>query len=202
MRTPIAVAILVAAAACDSPPATQPEDFDTVNATLTDQAAAPGALGNESVNYGEGSITPGERNAGNQGDGQAQSPEQVVGRYANLLVRRQFEEAHGMWDPEAADFTPDQLAEKFEAFRTIQAAIGAASPPEGAAGSIYDDVQLTLSGTRNDGSNYTLTGPVTVRRVNDVPGSTAEQRQWRIVKMVLTGNPRTADALVEPQGGQ
>lgn len=63
MRFPILSAILLAGiAACDSPPATQPEDFNTVNATVVDPGVAPGALGNESVNYGEGSITPAEQN--------------------------------------------------------------------------------------------------------------------------------------------
>jgi hypothetical protein len=62
LRTIVAVALAFTAAACDSPPATQPEDFDTVNATLNDPAVAPGALDNESVNYGEGNITPAEQN--------------------------------------------------------------------------------------------------------------------------------------------
>ncbi|MBA3576528.1 MAG: hypothetical protein H0W39_02770 [Sphingomonas sp.] len=68
MRIAIAaMIILTATAACgQSPPATQPEDFDTVNATQTDPGVAPGALGDESVNYGEGSITPAEQN--NMGD--------------------------------------------------------------------------------------------------------------------------------------
>ena len=60
---PIIIAILATAAvACDSPPATQPEDFETVNAVQNDPAVAPGALGDESVNYGEGNLTPAERN--------------------------------------------------------------------------------------------------------------------------------------------
>ena len=63
MRILIAGAIALTAAACgESPPATQPEEFNVVNATRLDPGVAPGALGNESVNYGEGSITPAERN--------------------------------------------------------------------------------------------------------------------------------------------
>lgn len=201
MRTFIATAILVTAGACTDPsPQPQPNEMEVVNATQTDPGAAPGALGNESVNYQEGSITPAER--GSIYEVEDQSPERIAAQFANLIVRRQFEEAHSLWDPNAADFTVEQLAEKFEPYKTIQAEIGRAGPPEGAAGSIYDEVQLTLSGTTTDGENYTVTGPITLRRVNDVPGSTAEQRRWRIVKMVLTGNPRTADALVEPQGGR
>lgn len=201
MRTPIAIAIIVAAGACTDPsPQPQPNEVDVVNATRVDPGAAPGALGNESVNYSEGSITPAERGSIYEvGD---QPPEMVAGQFANLIVRRQFEDAHRMWDPNAADFTPEQLAQEFENYKTIQAEIGRTGPPEGAAGSIYSQVQLTLSGTTTDGENYTVTGPITLRRVNDVPGSTAEQRRWRVVKIVLTGNPRAADALVEPQGGR
>lgn len=197
MRIIFAAATFLAATACGTEPAPQPQpdEMDVVNATRVDPGVAPGALGNESVNYAEGPVTPAER--GSIYEVEAQSPAQVVARYANLIVRRQFEEAYRMWDPQAADFTPDQFAQRFQRFRTIQAEVGEASPPEGAAGSLYDKVQLTLSGTTTDGENYTVTGPVTVRRVNDVPGSTEEQRRWRIVKMVLTANPRAAEALVE-----
>lgn len=60
---PILIAIpATAAAGCDSPPATQPEDFETVNAVQNDPAVTPGALGDESVNYDEGNITPAEQN--------------------------------------------------------------------------------------------------------------------------------------------
>ena len=62
MRLLIITAATMLAAACDSPPATQPEDFNTVEGTVSDSAAPPGALDNESVNYGEGSITPAEQN--------------------------------------------------------------------------------------------------------------------------------------------
>lgn len=64
MRIPVAGLIVLTAVACgESPPATQPEDFDNVvNATNVDPGVAPGALGNESVNYGEGSNTPAEQN--------------------------------------------------------------------------------------------------------------------------------------------
>jgi hypothetical protein len=196
MRIPIAVAILLAAAACDSPPATQPEDFDTVNATLTDQAAPPGALDNESVNYGEGSITPAERDSIHETE--QQSPSTIVGQFANHIVRRQFEEARSLWDPKAADFTVEQLAEKFERYRTIQAEIGRTATAAGGGGAI-EQVQLTLSGTTTDGSNYVLTGPVTLSRGN---GSSVDQGNWRIAKVVLTGNPQAADALIEPQGGR
>ena len=42
MRILFASAIALAAIACDSPPATQPQDFETVNATANTQPVAPG----------------------------------------------------------------------------------------------------------------------------------------------------------------
>lgn len=197
MRTPIAIATILAAGACTNPsPQPQPNEMDIVNATRVDPGVAPGALGNESVNYPEGSITPAERGSIYEVEGQ--SPERVAAQFANFIVRRQFEDAHQMWDPNAADFSVEHLAQKFEGFRTIQAEIGRTATDPGTGGSV-EQVQLTLSGTTTGGSNYVLTGPVTLSQGN---GPNAEQGRWRIVKLVLTGNPRAADALVEPQGGQ
>jgi hypothetical protein len=158
MRTPIAIAIIATVGACTDPsPQPQPNEIEVVNATRID----PGPLGNESVNYAEGSITPAERGSIYEVEGQ--SPERVTAQFANHIVRRRFEDAHRMWDPNAADFTPEQLAQRFEDFRTIQAAIGRIATV-GAAGSIYEQVQLTLSGTTTGGENYVLTGPVTLQR--------------------------------------
>jgi len=60
MRIFISAALLFAAAACNSPPATQPNEMENVvDATESD----PGLLTrNEGMNYGEGSVTPAERN--------------------------------------------------------------------------------------------------------------------------------------------
>lgn len=197
MRTPVTIAMTVAAAACTDPaPQPLPNEMDVVNATRQDPGVAPGALGNESVNYPEGNITPAERGSIYEVEGQ--SPERVAAHFANLIVRRRFEDAHQMWDPNAADFTVEQLAQSFEGFRTIQAEIGRTATAAAGGGSV-EQVQLTLSGTTTDGSNYVLTGPVTLSQGN---GSTGDQGRWRIVKLVLTANPRAADALIEAPGGQ
>jgi hypothetical protein len=47
-----------------------------------------------------------------------------------------------------------------------------------------------------------MTGPVTLRRVNDVPGSTEDERRWRIVKMELAANPKAAESLLKNQSGR
>jgi hypothetical protein len=60
--------------------------------------------------------------------------------------------------------------------------VGRAGGQEGAAGSIYVSVPLTVSGTA-DGKRVTRSADVVVRRVNDVPGSTEAQRRWHIERM-------------------
>ena len=201
MRFTFACALAAAAAACSPPsPQPQPDEMNVVDGTYVDQAAPDGALGNESVNYGEGAITPAERNQNEQSSDSADSAEQVVGRYANLIVQRRFDEARQMWAPQAASFTAEQFEQHFGQFETIQAAIGQTANATGSGGSI-EQVQLTLSGTRTDGSRYVITGPVTVQRAAESSGSGSGQGQWQVVKTVLVGNAQAADALVEPQGG-
>lgn len=188
MRFYLIAGMSLTAVACAPPsPQPQPNEMEqVVDATRTDSAAPPGALGNESVNYGEGNITPAERNS--PGEAANQSPAQVIASYANLLVQRRFDEAYAMWDPDAAGFTQAELERKFDRFETIQAALGDLAAPQG--GSTYE-AQLTLTGQTEDGENYSLTGPVIAARTG------GEQGGWQIVKMVLTSDPQAADALVD-----
>jgi len=119
------------------------------------------------------------------------SPAGFVARYASLLQAHKFDEAYSYLDP-SMNLTKAQFENRLSGYKTIHAALGKIGPIEGAAGSLYSTVQLTLTGEKLDGSPYTVTGPVTLRRVNDVPGSTAEQRQWHIYKMDLSSKPKTS----------
>jgi hypothetical protein len=67
-------------------------------------------------------------------------------------------------------------------YREIHANIGGPGQAEGAAGSVYVDVPVQLYGRLRDGKEFNARGTMTLRRVNDVPGSTAEQRKWHIYK--------------------
>jgi len=50
-------------------------------------------------------------------------------------------------------------------------------------------VPFRLYGKLKNGAPFNLVGPVTLRRVNDVPGSTEEQRRWHIAKSELAARP-------------
>ena len=108
-----------------------------------------------------------------------QAAKQLVETYADLLVKGRFDAAHDYW---AGDSLSDaQFADKWRAYGRFKgAAVDDPGLPEGAAGSIYVDVPLQLFGTTRSGHDFSLSGKLTLRRVNDVPGSTEEQRRWHI----------------------
>lgn len=193
MRFAFACALVAVTAACSPPsPQPQPNEMETVNATRVDEAAPAGALGNESGNYAEGNVTPAEREQIRQPE--SAQPEQVVAQYANLIVQRRFEEAYQMWAPQAASFTAEQMEQEFSPFETMQAAIGQMQDSPAGGEAAQQSIQLTLSGTRQDGSRYVITGPVTVQRMNAASGS--GEGQWQVVKTVLVGDPQLIDALI------
>lgn len=184
-----AIAAMGVLAGCNSPTVTQPHNEDTVNATLEVQAV------NQAANFGQGPVTPGEQ--GNISSTEQMKPEQVLAAFVALLHDRKFADAFSLVDGQAMNLDEKGFEARFDSYRTIYAAVGRINPTEGAAGSLYSQIQLTLSGNRDSGAPYVVTGPVTLRRVNDVPGSTAKQRRWRIVKMQLAADPKAVETLVK-----
>jgi hypothetical protein len=156
----------------------------------------------------EGAVTPGERgsiyNAADNPDAAvadgttaptgAQAAVGVVRRFGELLERRQFAEARRMYaeDGAASGLTDEQFAARFEDFETIDTAVEHPARIEGAAGSLYAQVQLTLTGELQSGEPYSRTGLVTLRRANEVPGASEEQLQWRILNVRLGVAPESA----------
>ena len=56
---------------------------------------------------------------------------------------------------------------------------------EGAAGSSYYRVPVTVTGARADGGTKSYEGEIVLRRVNDIPGATPEQLTWHIERVEL-----------------
>jgi hypothetical protein len=75
----------------------------------------------------------------------------------------------------------------FTRFSDLEVTQGRAGSQEGAAGSIYLSVPLTVSGTA-EGKHVERSANAVVRRVNDVPGSTESQRRWHIERIDWTGD--------------
>jgi hypothetical protein len=111
----------------------------------------------------------------------AQAAADVVHRYYSAIDAGDYSTAWTQWGP---DGRPGQ---SFAAFRhgfdhtaSTRVTIGALPPVEGAAGSSYLTVPVTVEAMLDDGKRQRFVGNYVVRRVNDVDGATAEQRRWHL----------------------
>jgi len=111
----------------------------------------------------------------------------VLERYAALLGESRFAEARRLWsdDGRASGMDDQAFASAFGRYAAFRAEIGPPGRMEGAAGSSYVEIPLRLAAVRDDGTSISTAGTATLRRVNDVPGSSREQRQWRIYRLDL-----------------
>ena len=137
------------------------------------EPGTPGGLPVDPEPIVEGSITPDS----------AQGAAQVVQGYYGLLEEKRFVDAQDLWDQGGAIGSQDDahFAARFRGFSEIHANIGAPSEPEGAAGSIYVTVPVQVYGRiAANGKPWHVLRQVQLRRVDDIEGSTAEQRRWHI----------------------
>jgi hypothetical protein len=86
------------------------------------------------------------------------------------------------------------FAASFGRYAEYHAEVGAPGPIEGAAGSLYVETPVRVHGRLKSGGDFAMEGPVTLRRVNDVPGSTADQRRWHIASSGVRPRPAQAAA--------
>ena len=112
----------------------------------------------------------------------AQGAANVVQTYYALIEAGRYADAHKLWGS-ASDLADATFAEQFSRFREYHAEVLAPGDIEGAAGSLYVDVPVRTYGVTAKGEKFEEPAVVTLRRVNDVPGSTAEQRRWHIMKI-------------------
>jgi hypothetical protein len=112
----------------------------------------------------------------------AQGAADVVQTYYALLEEGRYAEARRLWSGagQASGMSEAAFAASFERYAGYHAQIGAPGAIEGAAGSLYVEVPIVLSGQSTDGAPFNRQAKVTLRRINDVPGSSAGERRWHI----------------------
>lgn len=150
---------------------------EQANAGQAIEPGRPGGLPDDRNVVSEGPIDPKS----------AQGAGQVLQSYVALLEQRRFAEAQRLWSDggRSSDLSEAGFAEAYGKYAELHAEIGAPGPMEGAAGSAYVDIPLRFYGRLRDGRPFNSVGTATLRRVNDVPGSTEEQRQWRIYRVEM-----------------
>jgi hypothetical protein len=108
----------------------------------------------------------------------AQGAADVVQTYYALLEAGRDAEAGRLWSGGRA--RAPAPAVRSADYSEYRAQVGAPGAIEGAAGSLYVEVPVAIYGRRKDGGAFNRKAVVTLRRVNDVPGSSAEDRKWHI----------------------
>lgn len=177
MKRIIVPAIFLAACSQQAPKndvvANAPEaNLPEANAVVPEEAplnppapGEPGGLPDDRTPVSEGPIDPKS----------AQGAGQVLQSYFALAEQGKFAEANKLWSDGAGRLDLTQ-------YKEVHANVGGPGDMEGAAGSSYVDYPVQLYGRLKDGKEFNSRGTMTLRRVNDVPGSTAEQRKWHITK--------------------
>ena len=157
-----------------TPPAPPAETPPPVPATPPPSAAAP------NVNAPAQDRTPLEEPNGPIDPKSTEAAGQIVQSYGALIEQKRWSEANALWGDKAgaARFQSD-LAR----FAEVHLEIGNLGQPEGAAGSIYVTMPVIFYGDAKDGHPFRRSAEVILRRVNDVPGSTAAQRRWHIERI-------------------
>jgi hypothetical protein len=179
IRPSVLCIILATCAACTS---NEPEPMNEV-VSSNEAVVEPGNQTAETIQPGEPGGLPDDTNLVEEGQidpKSAQGAGQVLQSYAALLEQRRFGEAGRLWSDSGS---AAQMAKAYDKYSEIHAEIGAPGAMEGAAGSSYVDIPVRLYGKLKSGASFSSIGTATLRRVNDVPGSTAEQRQWRIYRL-------------------
>ena len=187
MKT-ITLALALAVTACSQQPAkdvgnavpAQPQAPQAPPASEPASPPAPGQPGG----------LPDDRTPVSEGDIDLKGPQgaaQVVQSYYALIEAKQYAEAYRLWSAggRSSRMTAEEFAASFGKYREYHAQIGAPGGQEGAAGTSYVEVPVVVYGKAADGSAFSRPGKVVMGRVNDVPGATAEQLQWRIREITL-----------------
>jgi hypothetical protein len=106
-----------------------------------------------------------------------QAAVRVVHDYYAAVSRHNYPAAYRLWHG----------AQSYARFRQgyAQTARVTATPippfgAEGAAGSVYAEIRVKVDAVLRSGAHQHFVGSYTLRRVNDVEGSTAAQRRWHI----------------------
>ena len=111
----------------------------------------------------------------------ASSAADVVRRYYDEINGARYDSAYALWDGsgKASGKSRAQFASGFAQTKRATVAVGDSVRIEGAAGSQYATVPVTVEAIQRDGTTQHFSGTYTLRR-SMVDGATPAQRSWHI----------------------
>lgn len=179
---------IAALGACSRPQATPAEPAPAAPQVSAEQSlvdpplpGSPGGLPDDRTPISEAPFTEAPFT-----EDSAQGAANVVQTYYALLGGRAFDKAWVLWrdgGKASGQPTAPAFAASFDRYAQYNAQVGGPGAIEGAAGSLYVTVPVVIYGRLKTGQEVHEKGQATLRRINDVPGSTGEQRRWHIAKI-------------------
>ncbi|MEZ0495930.1 hypothetical protein ACAX61_06475 [Sphingomonas sp. IW22] len=118
---------------------------------------------------------------------EAERAADVVRRYYDAINARDYSVAYAQWGGhgEASGKSYGDFAAGFADTQRVKVTAREPTDVEGGAGSLYAEVPVTVDAVLTDGTRQRFTGSYAIRRVNDVDGSSADQRRWHIASAKL-----------------
>ncbi|MDT3718838.1 hypothetical protein [Pseudomonas oryzihabitans] len=111
----------------------------------------------------------------------AEAAAAVVQRYYRALDAQDYGTAWQQWgDDGRPGHSYDKFRQGYAKTRSVRVTLGSLGAVEGAAGSSYVSIPVTVDARLADGTRQIFTGSYRLRRVNDVDGASVEQRRWHL----------------------
>jgi hypothetical protein len=126
--------------------------------------------------------------ADSRNDATPAAAEDTVRRYYAAINAKDYAAAYALWGNggAASRQTYEVFADGYKTTVSVQATVGKALDPEGAAGSRYIQVPIELSSHRSDGGIRHYRGSFTLRAVM-ADGATPQQRHWHLDSADIEG---------------
>lgn len=103
----------------------------------------------------------------------------VVKAYYDAINAHDYRRAFALWGRSGPPQTFDEFEKGFADTASVSVTTGEPSRVEGAAGSRYIDVPVTITATKKSGERQTFTGTYTLRRTV-VDGAPPSERRWHL----------------------
>jgi len=100
-----------------------------------------------------------------------------VRRYYAAIDRGDYRAAYRLWTG-GKDYSA--FVKGFARTARTRVVAGAPTDEEGAAGSLSITVPVRVDATLKNGARQHFVGSYILRRINDVPGATADQLRWSV----------------------
>lgn len=127
-------------------------------------------------------VPPSASDPPTEGENAQQRAVDVIRHYYDAINRQDYQSAYADWGDQgaASQQSFEQFKQGFANTDSVQVEIGGPGVLEGAAGSSYITIPATIIARTVDGTTQRFQGSYTLRRINDVPGSTPEERMWHL----------------------